>query len=139
MAAVSRAFHETPDRAGAVVGVLPGDAESGRPFAGYPNRWVELAIRTHLPLSGARGTEALSRNHVNVLTADVVVALPGGQGTASEVVLALRYGRPVIAFVASREEIPELPPSVPAASTLEEVARFVTDALAGRLAPRLDQ
>lgn len=139
MAAVSRAFHETPERAGAVVGVLPGDAQSGHPFTGYPNRWVELAIRTHLPLSGARGTEALSRNHVNVLTADVVVALPGGQGTASEVVLAMRYRRPVIAFVASRDEIPGLPTSVPVASTLEEVARFVTGALAGRSATRPDQ
>lgn len=130
MASVSRAFHEAPGRAGAVVGVLPGDPQTGHAFAGYPNRWVELAIRTHLPLSGARGTEALSRNHVNVLSADVVVALPGGQGTASEVALAVRYGRPVIAFVESRGEIPDLPPSVPVASTLEEVARFVTEALA---------
>jgi uncharacterized protein (TIGR00725 family) len=139
MAAVSRAFHESPGRAGAVVGVLPGDPESGQPLSGYPNRWVELAIRTHLPLSGARGIEALSRNHVNVLSADVVVALPGGQGTASEAALAVRYGRPVIAFVGSRDEIPELPSTVPVASSLEEVARFVTEALAGSSASHPDQ
>ncbi len=95
MAAVSRAFAAVPGRAGLVVGVLPfaeeGDAR-GR-AASYPNPWVELPIRTHLDRSGAEPT---SRNHVNVLTSDVVVALPGGPGTASEAALALEYGRPLV-------------------------------------------
>ena len=119
MAAVSRAFAEVEDRAGVVLGVLPadgfqrtsgrggraGDAESGdaesepaqwEPPPGYPNPWVEVAVRTHLDARGAAGDAASSRNHVNVLSSDVVVALPGGQGTASEVALALRYGRPLV-------------------------------------------
>jgi len=136
MAAVSRAFHDSSGRAGAVLGVLPGDPDSGRAPAGYPNPWVELAIRTHLPLSGARGTEPLSRNHLNVLCADVVVALPGGPGTASEVRLAQRYGRPIVAFVTSPREIPDLPGTVPLAATLDEVVAFVTDALRDRLGTR---
>ena len=109
MTAVSRAFAMVEDRAGLVVGVLPGGAgdgscdgsgdgaeRGGPPPPGYPNPWVELAIRTHLTARGAAGDAPASRNHVNILSSDVVVALPGGEGTASEVALALRYGRPLV-------------------------------------------
>ncbi|MDP7478496.1 MAG: hypothetical protein QGI10_04455, partial [Vicinamibacterales bacterium] len=129
MAAVSKAFAAVTDRRGLVIGVLPSiedDPGCSQP-AGYPNRWVELAIRTHLPLSGASGTSLLSRNHINVLTADVVVALPGGPGTASEVQLATRYRRPCVALVADRSQIPGLPDQVVSVSTLEEVAAFVLE------------
>jgi len=114
MAAVSAAFAAVPERRGLVIGVLPGREVEGsvRAPEGYPNEAVELAIRTHLPWSGTRGTDPLSRNHVNVLSSDAIVALPGGAGTASEVRLALRYGRPVLAFVGARGEIPDLPAEV---------------------------
>src|SRR5262245_37692814 len=72
MTAVSRAFCSVEERRGLCIGIVPGDA-AGRAPDGYPNPFVELAIRTHLPLRGTDGTEALSRNHVNVLSADVVV------------------------------------------------------------------
>ena len=129
MAAVSEAFAAVPDRRGLVIGVLPNARdEHGRSQpAGYPNRWVELAIRTHLPLSGTRGMAPLSRNHINVLTADVVVALPGGAGTSSEVRLALQYARPCVAFVTDRSQILGLPEEVRSVSTLEEVAAFVLE------------
>ncbi len=94
MRAASEAFVAVEDRAGLCLGILPGP--DARP--GYPNDAVELAIRTHLPLSGELGTDPRSRNHVNVLTADVIVALPGGGGTRAEVALALRYGRPVLRY-----------------------------------------
>ncbi len=131
MAAVSEAFAAVPDRRGLVIGVLPNaedDCGHSQP-AGYPNRWVELAIRTHLPLSGTRGMSPLSRNHINVLTADVVVALPGGAGTSSEVRLAVQYARPCVAFVADRSQIPGLPDEVRSVSTLEKVAAFVLEQL----------
>ncbi len=86
---------------------------------------VEIPVQTHLPLSGERGTEPLSRNHINVLTADVVVALSGDAGTLSEVQLALKYERPVIAFVESDQDIPGLPEDVPVSSSLEGVQTFV--------------
>ncbi len=95
MTAASRAFCETPKRSGLCIGVLPGAADGSGSPGGYPNPWVEVAIRTHLPLSGAAGTEPDSRNHVNVLSADAVVALPGSAGTESEIELALRYQRPL--------------------------------------------
>ena len=131
MAAVSKSFYETPNRQGLVIGVFPCDesleesAGGPNPRVGYPNQWVEIPILTHLPLSGERGTEPMSRNHINVLSSDVIVALPGDAGTLSEVRLALRYERPVIAFVESDQEIPGLPNSVPISSSLEGVQTFV--------------
>ena len=128
MVAVSEAFAAVPDRRGLAIGVLPNAADHPRCSlpAGYPNRWVELAIRTHLPLS-RDGTVPLSRNHINVLTADVVIALPGGPGTSSEVRLAVRYARPCVAFVTDRSQIRGLPDQVRSVSTLEEVAAFVLE------------
>jgi uncharacterized protein (TIGR00725 family) len=133
MAAVGEAFAAVPDRGGLAIGVLPNAEDDPRYSlpVGYPNRWVELAIRTHLPLSGPRGTAPLSRNHINVLTADVVIALPGGSGTSSEVRLAVRYARPCVAFVTDRSQISGLPDQVPCASTLAAVAAFVLEQLSG--------
>ncbi len=133
MAAVGEAFAAVPDRRGLAIGVLPNAEDDPRYSlpVGYPNRWVELAIRTHLPLSGPRGTAPLSRNHINVLTADVVIALPGGSGTSSEVRLAVRYARPCVAFVTDRSQISGLPDQVPCASTLAAVAAFVLEQLSG--------
>jgi predicted Rossmann-fold nucleotide-binding protein len=125
MAAVSRAFQAVPDRAGLVVGIAPCGDDPALPRPGYPNPYVELAILTHLPLSGASGTEPLSRNHINVLSSNVLIALPGGPGTASEVELALRYRRPIAAFLDRRTDIPGLPDQVPVLATLKDVAEFV--------------
>lgn len=152
MEAVSRAFHGVADRRGLVIGILPTaqapEAETGPGRAvvppatlatpdGYPNPWVELEIRTHLYALGLRGTDIDSRNHVNVLSSDVVVALPGGPGTASEVALAVRYQRPVIVWrtlAPGSDETPDVgavdfPSSaagpIPTATTLREVTEFV--------------
>src|ERR1043166_4824203 len=43
--------------------------------ANADNGLGEIVIRTHLPLSGNKGTDPLSRNHINALTADCVVIL----------------------------------------------------------------
>ncbi len=98
MTAASRAFAETVNRKGLCLGVAPSRDDGAEAAEGYPNPWVEVAIRTHLPLSGASGTGPLSRNHINVLSADAVVALPGGAGTWSEIELSLRYRRPLAVF-----------------------------------------
>jgi predicted Rossmann-fold nucleotide-binding protein len=66
-----------------------------------------------------------SRNHINVLTPDVIVALPGGSGTASEVKLALLYDKPLVAFLSSREDIPDLPPAVYIEPVFDRVKSFV--------------
>ena len=132
MASVSRAFFGESDRKGLVIGVLPGSADAAvcRSPAGYPNPWVEIPICTHLPLSGDRGTDPGSRNSINVLSSDVLIALPGGPGTASEVRLALHYGRPLVAYLEHRSEIEGLPVEAVVSPSLAGVQGFVRSQLA---------
>jgi len=117
-------------RTGLVLGILPAaHAGSGEAPNGYPNAWVEIPIRTHLHLSGTHGTDLASRNHVNVLSSDVLVAMPGSWGTRSEVELALRYGKPVVAYLQHRSDIPQLPEGIPVHGSFEQVKAFVRRAL----------
>lgn len=67
---------------GLVVGVLPGDDLDGVAAD------VDVAIPTGM---------GDARNVVNILASRVVVALPGGAGTISEVAHALKADRPVVA------------------------------------------
>ena len=137
MEAVSRAFHETAPRSGLVIGVVPGrlapieSLEARHPSqikyeipAGYPNEWVELVIYTHLPDSGLQGTLRSSRNHINVLSADAIVALPGREGTESEVWLATQYKVPVIAY-GSYDDDHRVPHGIPHAPTLDALREFL--------------
>jgi predicted Rossmann-fold nucleotide-binding protein len=141
MEAVSRGFHETTPRSGVVIGVIPASVEGleslehrqatkagYRPSPGYPNEWIELAIFTHLPDSGEEGTLRSSRNHINVLSADAIVALPGREGTWSEMWLALQYGIPIIAYA----EHHGLPEGIARAPTLEDVRSFLLNHIPGK-------
>jgi predicted Rossmann-fold nucleotide-binding protein len=130
MRAAAEAFVAVEGRAGLSLGIVPGAVVDGAwsPKPGYPNPAVELPILTHLPLSGAKGTEPMSRNHLNVLTAQALVALPGGMGTVSEVVLARRYGKPVILF-GPREAFRDFPPEVERTEALERVLDFLISTL----------
>jgi uncharacterized protein (TIGR00725 family) len=71
------------DAGGLVIGVLPDDDDA------RASRFLDVAIRTGL---------GEARNAVNVLSSDVVIALRGGAGTLSEIALALRAGRTVVAL-----------------------------------------
>ncbi|HEX8436590.1 molybdenum cofactor carrier protein [Archangium sp.] len=126
MRAAAEAFVAVEERAGLSLGIVPGTVgeEGWRPKPGYPNEAVEVPILTHLPLSGARGTEPMSRNHLNVLTARALVALPGGAGTVSEAVLALRYGKPLILF-GPREAFHAFPAELERTEALERVCAFL--------------
>ena len=127
MGAVTEAFVGTTGRLGAALAVVPciPGVQDATPLPGYPNPWVEIPIYTHLDTGGDAGDARSSRNHLNVLTSTVIIFLPGGPGTASEARLALRYGRPGVAYLRSREEIPELPDGIPVESDFERVAAFV--------------
>ena len=129
MAFVCKAFYEFPGRRGSVIGIIPCQENSILPKPGYPNKWVEIPIYTHLPFSGERGTELGSRNHINILSSDVIVALPGGPGSVSELELAFQYQRPVIAYLNSPDEIPGIPRQIPIRSDFGEVCKFVEDIL----------
>ncbi|MBI2570159.1 MAG: hypothetical protein HYV63_24415 [Candidatus Schekmanbacteria bacterium] len=147
MAEASRAYCLCRPRAGLCLGILKGTvrpAESGEPGAlaydpSPPNPWVELPIYTHLPHSGDDGRLPMSRNHINVLTSDVLVALPGDSGTLSEVTLRIDYGRSVILFTGDGEigghraeyfrELARYPGQVTVARTPGELARELWEAL----------
>ena len=130
MAAVTEAFVRVADRRGVAIGILPAraDGRAGAAPPGYPNPWVEIAVRTHLHEVGAHGAGPSSRNHLNVLSSDVVIVLPGSSGTASEARLAVRYGRPCIAWLADRNDVPGLPDTVPVESRFPAIEAFVRTA-----------
>ena len=132
MTAVSQAFYNVRERRGCIIGILPGTVSKNeyRAATGYPNPWVEIAIRTHLPLSGREGMSLRSRNHINVLTSDVIIALPGSAGTASEVALALRYSRPLVAYLVGDTGIDELPHGAYVESDWGKVKQFVLSHIA---------
>ena len=100
---VMRAASEGAAKAGGlVVAILPSDGPNDARFAGtFPNPFVHIPIFTGL-------SEA--RNAINVKSSDVVVTLPGGAGTLSEIALALKANKPVLVL-----GWPEfvLPPSCP--------------------------
>jgi predicted Rossmann-fold nucleotide-binding protein len=131
MQAVSKAFFEAPGRKGLVNGIIPCAGEnSPDPKKRYPNDWVEIPIFTHLHLSGEHGEKRLSRNHIVTLSSAVVIAMPGGTGTASEVRLALKYRRRVIAYLKEPAEIEGLPDGIRVEPDLDKIKAFVSEKLA---------
>lgn len=80
MEAASRGAREA---GGTVVGILPGTDRSGA------NQHLSLALATGL---------GQARNAVIVTAADSVIAIGGGWGTLSEIGLARRLGRRVLAL-----------------------------------------
>jgi uncharacterized protein (TIGR00725 family) len=66
---------------GLTIGILPGSTTANASAA------IDIAICTNL---------GNARNAINVLSSDVVIACGMGTGTASEIALALKEGKPVI-------------------------------------------
>jgi len=90
MAAVSEGAKSA---GGLVVGIMPGSDISESP----PNEWVDIPIYTGM---------SDGRNSINAKSADVVIAVAGSFGTLSEIGLALKNGKKVIAlnsWILSRE------------------------------------
>lgn len=131
MGAVSKAFATKKNRAGLCIGVVPAESvdHPARTRPGYPNDWVELPIYTHLVAKQPLLWDGLTRNHINILTANAVIALPGSTGTAHEIAIACRYGRPTAAFFHREDEMDALPETVRHCATLDEVRAFLETAL----------
>ena len=127
MRAVSRAFTRSSHPRGICIGIIPCASQSDRatPKPGYPNEFVELAIHTHLPYSGEQGTDDLSRNHINVLSCAAIVALRGEAGTLSEISLAVRYGKPMVAYSPSSGCAGEIPGSVRRVDSVDALKAFL--------------
>lgn len=131
MTSVSRAFVEAKPETGISIGIVPcaGIDKRAESKAGYPNEFVQLPIVTHLPCDGSRGQDDLSRNHINVLSSAAIVALPGGEGTASEVELAMKYRRPIVAFSADTSQVARFPGNVRRLTAIEDVEAFLREIL----------
>lgn len=69
------------EQGGLTVGILPGCT------AAEASAYIDIPILTNM---------GNARNCINVLSSNVVVALPGQAGTISEIALALKNGRRVI-------------------------------------------
>jgi len=73
--------------------------------ANEDNKIGEIVIRTHLPYSGDQGLDTLSRNHINALTSDLIVVLPGGSGTLSELQLAWEYDKHIMLYLGNNGNV----------------------------------
>jgi uncharacterized protein (TIGR00725 family) len=131
MECVARAYVESRPARGISLAVLPcADEDPATRPPGYPNPWIQLAVATHLPDRGTKGELPSSRNHLIVLTADAIIALPGADGTASELRLALQYGRPVVAYGHGAGTTVQIPETVPRIETLAALEGFLERVLA---------
>ncbi|MGN6315713.1 DNA-binding protein [Trinickia sp.] len=128
MLSTARAFASVPERTGRSIGIMPSKAHplfGFAPIAGYPNPFVDLPVLTPLPRKETDDLEsALSRNYVNVLTSDVVIALPGGKGTLDEIRLATRFAKPLIC-IGPIDAFESVPDGTRIASELDEVFAFI--------------
>ncbi|GAB4452754.1 MAG: hypothetical protein OHK0029_04280 [Armatimonadaceae bacterium] len=93
--AVSEGFYGVHPRGGIILAAVPKAKGSEG-----PNDFVEIPLFTHL--------DGDNCSHVAVSTADVVVALPGGDETLSEIELATKaknkYQKPTVLFLADGED-----------------------------------
>lgn len=75
---------------GLTLGILPFKDKSGA------SKHVDIAVCTGMDSA---------RNNINILTSDVVVACGRGAGTTSEIMLALKAGKPLVLLAPSKKLI----------------------------------
>ena len=128
MLSTAGAFFTRNGRVGRSIGIIPSqpDPELGFiPLAGYPNPFIDLPILTPLPRREATAADnEITRNYINVLSSDVIIALPGERGTHDEIRLAKRFARPVLCF-GPPEAFNTLPESVEITSDIQQVYDFI--------------
>ncbi|MEM8674830.1 MAG: DNA-binding protein [Cyanobacteria bacterium P01_G01_bin.67] len=127
MAAAAAAFCQVEGRSGICIGIIPtelNEQEHYIPLNGYPNPWVELSITTPLTRFNRHNPNQIVRNHICILTSDVIIALPGADGTKNEVNLALNFGKPIILF-GSENAMNNFPETIVKTTSLELVKSFV--------------
>lgn len=131
MTAVAKAFCETEGRQGVSLGIVPTvDYEGGYVARDeYPNPYIELPILVPLDKKAQGATNPYSRNHVNVMTSNALVILPGEQGTRDEVSLGIQYNKPMVLFGPEAEFVsfPEQPMRT---DDINEVREFLEHTIA---------
>jgi uncharacterized protein (TIGR00725 family) len=104
---------------GLVIGVLPGTSAAETP----PNPYVDVALFTGM---------GDGRNWINACACDAMIAVGGGFGTLSEIALALKIGRPVVAVNSWRFDLDGVSPAVPRTDDPEEAVRLAMGRVLGR-------
>lgn len=131
MTAVAKAFCETEGRLGVSLGIVPTVDYDGSFIARdeYPNPYIELPILVPLDKKAQGATNPYSRNHVNVMTSNALVILPGDQGTRDEVALGIHYNKPMVLF-GPEEEFERFPEQPMRSEDIDEVREFLEHATA---------
>lgn len=128
MLSTAKAFFTRKGRVGRSIGIIPSqpDAELGfAPLPGYPNPFIDLPILTPLPRREATAPDnEITRNYVNVLSSDVIIALPGERGTHDEIWLGKRFARPLLCF-GPHGGFNQLPNGVEITTDIEQVYDFI--------------
>lgn len=106
---------------GLVLAILPNDRKS--PMPGYPNEFVHIPIYTGL---------SDARNAINAKTPHLLIALPGGFGTLSEIALAFKADTPVISL-----RWPDPPVAVPLDYVCVQTVKEVLTEMDRKLAPHV--
>ena len=121
MESASKGAH---DKNGVVIGILPGDDFK------EANEYCNIVIPTGI---------GFARNIINILSADIVVAIGGKSGTLSELAYAWQFKKPTICCTFSEgwsKYFSELPPEIKdgseifRAGTVEEVFGILENLLA---------
>ena len=148
MEAAAQGFTEVDKRAGFSIGIVPRDPAGpldranrdpdGRP---YPNAFIEIPIFTTLPPRVEDWRIIAARNHVNVLSTDAGVALPGDSGTRNELDMTAFYREDAARPREERRTVLIGPPEAfdpehraffPHAATVEEATHHLARVLRSR-------
>ena len=126
MIAVAKSFVTHPNRKGVCIGILPIETVNElKEMPHYTNPHVEIPIIT--PLSQRALDMAampLARNEVNIFSSDLIIGLPGFQGTQAETSMALMHYKPIVLF-GNKSEFSGFPTDTLIVETIEEVGLFM--------------
>ena len=126
MCSVSKAFAEHTERRGKVIGIIPTIDYQGEKLSKetYSNEFIDIPILVPLDIRAQNDKMPYSRSHVNIMSADAVVVLPGQHGTQNEVSLALMYEKPII-LLGKKELFSSFPEAPFRATDVTEVKEFI--------------
>lgn len=126
MTAASRGFVSVKEREGLCIGIIPTVDSQGKDIdpETYPNPYIEIPIVTPLGVKALSDSMPFSRNHVNIMSSNAVIILPGSHGTKNEASLCLQFGKPCLYFgpMDAFEGFPEQRTRV---SSIEAVREFL--------------
>ena len=110
--------------AGVMAAVSAGAAEAGGTVVGIlPDRdLTDASPHLTIPIRTGLGD---ARNVINILSSDVVVALPGSAGTLSEIALAVKNGKPLLLLGWREPPLPSV--GAPGMSSFGRVSEVVIE------------